>query len=469
MSWNALRAQNGGSDYIIVLDNGSSMTTQRFESMKLGAIKLIQQLLACNPKNRVAVVHYGTGIYNAINTEYKPRIYIEDDFSGNTFTTQLIERRLDNGDHLHEALGIIGNALDGASNPDIVSPQTTLNNDPANPLKVVVFTDAERNTGNLNFGSYLVNYDYPTPNTPEAFRNVTAFKVGRKAKFAVIHISPDTAASEAAASIASEGGSYSGPVETNIDDPDYGATTRHYYPRTGFDIYQSEENYWTNLATNICDTSGWGSVHFKYEPNACGTNLVQTITGNYSLPNGATLTHLKLIARDILTSQDYYVNFNPIVSPTDFYYALQPSDFNFPGITDAKFIFIIGLQYDYQGGTYDVMNWNGYPYFNYDLLLTSLPNCGMRQAGPSSPVVNENSIQITPNPTSGAIKVILDRKKIEAGQIQIIDLSGKTIYDKTFRGQNTIDIDIHSQKEGVYIIKIISNKNEIFTEKVIKK
>ncbi|PZU15425.1 MAG: hypothetical protein DI622_12625, partial [Chryseobacterium sp.] len=128
MSWNALRAQNGGSDYIIVLDNGSSMTTQRFESMKLGAIKLIQQLLACNPKNRVAVVHYGTGIYNAINTEYKPRIYIEDDFSGNTFTTQLIERRLDNGDHLHEALGIIGNALDGASNPDIVSPQTTLNN-----------------------------------------------------------------------------------------------------------------------------------------------------------------------------------------------------------------------------------------------------------------------------------------------------------------------------------------------------
>ncbi|WEK68461.1 MAG: T9SS type A sorting domain-containing protein [Candidatus Chryseobacterium colombiense] len=470
MSLNALRAQNGGSDYIIVLDNGSSMSTQRFTSMKLGATKLIQQLLSCNPLNRVAVVHYGTGIYNASNTSYSPKIYIESDFSNNTFTTLQIERRLDNGDHFHEALAIIGNALDGVSNTEIVSPQTTLNNDPSNPLKVVLFADAERNTGNLSFGSYLVNYDYPTPNMPEAFKYVTDFKINRNAKFAVIHISPDTPATEAAASISSQGGSYSGTVETNIDDPDYGSPTRLYFPRTSFDMSSSEVDYWARLATQICDTSGWGGVNFKYEPNGCGTDLVQTISGSYSLPAGATFSQFKLVARDIVTGQDYGVNFNPtMTSPTDFYYALQPSDFSFPGITDAKFVFILGFQYNYQGGTYDVASWNGYPYFDYDLLLTTLPNCGMRQATPSALAINENSIQITPNPTSGAIKVILDQKKIESGKVQIIDLSGKTVYSKEFRAQNTVDIDIHSQKEGVYIIKIVSDKNEVFVEKVIKK
>lgn len=470
IAWNSLNAQAGGSDYIIVLDNGSSMTSQRFASMKLGATKLIQKLLSCNPHNRVAVVHYGTGIYNTTNTTYNPKIYIEYDFSGSTFMTQLIERRLDNGDHFHEALGIIGDALDGNSNADIVSPQTTLNNNPSTPLKIVVFTDSERNTGNLNFGSYLVNYNYPTLNTPEAFRNVTDFKISRKAKFAVIHVSPDIKATEAAASIASEGGTYSGAVETNIDDPDYGAPTRHYYPRASFDMSISDVDYWANLGAQICDTSGWGGVNFKYEPNGCGTALVQTILGNYSLPAGATLSVFKLVARDIVTGQDYGVNFNPIfTSPTEFYYALQPSDFNFPGITDAKFVFILGFQYTYQGGTYDVMNWNGYPYFDYDLLLTSLPNCGMKKTEPSSLALNENLIQVTPNPTSGSAKVILDQKKIEAGKIQIIDLNGNIIYSKTFRGQNILDIDMHSQKEGIYIVRILSDKNEIYSEKIIKK
>jgi len=469
-SWNSLSAQAGGSDYIIVLDNGSSMTSQGFESMKLGATKLIQKLLSCNPQNRIAVVHYGTGIYNSANTVYTPKIYIEYDFSHGSFMTQLIQRRLDNGDHFHEALGLIGNALDGNFNAEIVSPQTTLNQNPSNPLKVVLFTDAERNTGGLDFGSYLVNYDYPTPNTPETFKNIVDFKISRGAQFAIIHVSADTQASEAAACIASKGGSYSGSVEANIADPDSGATTRLYYPRTVFAIYQSEEDYWTHLGADICDSSGWGEINFKYEPNGCGTSQVQTIEGNYSLPAGATFSAMKLIARDIVTGQDYGVNFNPVMtSPTDFYYTLQPSDFSFPGITDAKFVFLLGLQYNYQGGTYDVMCWNGHPYFDYDLMLTSLPNCGMKQmAAPSVSAAKESSLQVTPNPNNGIFRIILDQK-VESGKIQVVDLIGNTVYGKTFKGQKKIDIDIQSQKEGIYIVKVISDKNEIYTEKLIKK
>ena len=59
MSWGSLKAQ--GLDYIFMLDNGSSITAAEYANMKRGAIKLMEELLACNNKNRVAVVQYGTG------------------------------------------------------------------------------------------------------------------------------------------------------------------------------------------------------------------------------------------------------------------------------------------------------------------------------------------------------------------------------------------------------------------------
>ncbi|SEM40303.1 Por secretion system C-terminal sorting domain-containing protein [Chryseobacterium taichungense] len=469
MSWNSLSAQTGGTDYIVVLDNGTSMTNARFTSMKLGAIKVIEQLLACNPLNRIAVVHYGAGIYNTTNSFYTPRIYIEYDFTNGTFMTQAIQRRLDNGDHFNEALGLIGNALDGVSNANIVSPQTTLNRDPANPMRVIVFTDAERNTGGIDDGSYLVNYDFPALNTPDAFKNVLDFKIARQAKFTMVHLTPDALATAAAASIASEGGSYNGPVETNVDDPDYGVPYRSYYQRSYFDISPAEADYWSHLAFEICNNSGWGNINFKYEPNGCGISQAQTISGSYILPAGATFSAFKLVARDVVTGQDYSVNFAPVMtSSTSFYYSLQPSDFTFPAGTVGKFVFLLSMQYEYQGAPYDVISWNGHPYFDYDLYLTTAPNCGVTRMSPSSIVLKENGLKISPNPTNGAFKVILD-KKIESGNLQIMDLNGNIVYSKPFKGQNIIDIDIHSQKEGIYIVKVISLKNEIYTEKIIKK
>lgn len=469
MSLSSLSAQAGGTDYIVVLDNGTSMTNTRFASMKLGASKVIEQLLACNPLNRIAVVHYGAGIYNTVNSFYAPRIYIEYDFTNNSFMAQTIQRRLDNGDHFNEALGLIGNALDGVSNTNIVSPQTTLNRDPANPMRVIVFTDADRNTGGIDDGSYLVNYDFPTLNTPEAFKNVLEFKIARQAKFTMVHLTPDALATAAAASIASEGGSYNGPVETNVDDPDYGVPYRSYYQRTDFGMSSYEADYWAHLASEICDNSGWANIDFKYEPNGCGTSTVQIINGNYTLPAGATFSQFKLVARDIVTGQDYSVNFAPVMtSSTSFNYPLQPSDFTFPLGTVGKFVFLLSMQYEYQGGTYDVISWNGYPYFDYDLYLTTAPNCGVTKISPSPIGVKENGLKVTPNPTNGAFKVILN-KEFENGSMQIVDLTGNVVYDQVFRNSKELHADISSQKQGVYLIKIISDNNKIITEKIIKK
>ncbi|WP_333597390.1 T9SS type A sorting domain-containing protein [Chryseobacterium flavum] len=457
------KAQSGGTDYIVILDNGPSMDNQRFSDMKLGATKLIEQLLSCNPGNRVAVVHYGAGKYGDTSPSYKPTLYIESDFTNNTFVGQLIDRRLDFGDHFHEALGLIGTALDGGNSPDIISSQTTLNRSPSAPLVVVVFSDAERNAGVFGSESYLVNYDYPSLNTPEAFKNVTSFKVDRQAKFAFIHLSTNSQAIEAAACIASVGGNYSGSMESNTDDPDYGILPRLYYGRTSsFGMSSYEVDYWSDLAGNICNATGWGSLSFLYEPSGCGTNGVQTINGQFALPAGAVLNGFKLVMRDNATAADYTVNFNPtIYGANQFTYQLQPSDFSLPSGTTGKFKFILTIQYSVAGGTYEVISWNGYPFFDYDINM----DCTTKMA-PKDQLKN-SILTISPNPSDGPFKVTLD-KEILSGKLEVLDVNNNRIFTRPVKGK-VFEMDLKTQRQGIYIIKVTTDKNEVFSGKLIKK
>lgn len=66
-----------GSDFIITIDNSGSIQQQDFDDISENAKKLIDQILNCNPENRVAVVHYGTGLLNSAYTgNESPKIYI---------------------------------------------------------------------------------------------------------------------------------------------------------------------------------------------------------------------------------------------------------------------------------------------------------------------------------------------------------------------------------------------------------
>jgi hypothetical protein len=84
-------------------------------------MKLMEQVLKCNRDNRVAVVHYGTDYMDM--SPSLPRIYIESNFTNDLATAQTFSRRLKNGDHFHNAVNLIGSALDHYPDPDIVSPQ----------------------------------------------------------------------------------------------------------------------------------------------------------------------------------------------------------------------------------------------------------------------------------------------------------------------------------------------------------
>lgn len=467
MSFGTLRAQAGGGDYVIVLDNGFSINDQTFSEMKLGASKLIEQLLSCNPKNRVAVVHYGAGKYNSQNTSFAPRIYIENDFTNDHSVAQNIARRLYFGDHFHEALGLIGSAMNGIPNANIISPQITLSLNPSNPLYIVTFTDANRNVGAVINGSYLVNYDNPALNTNDAFKNVIDFKVNKGAKFAFVHLTTVSnaatqAAQRAAAAIASSGGTYSGLIENYPSDPDAGILPRLYYNRTnGFGLYGEESQYWAELASNICNSTGWGSVKFQYEPGMCRNNA-QYIDGDYILPAGATFDALKLSITDIDTGASYPVDFNPTWIGTHFNYGLQISDFNSVPFGVANYKFKLILSYTYQGSTYETYSWNNYPWLDVDMNM----DCPWRMAPQS--LEKKVGFKLTPNPTTGAFKVVLD-KDVTTGLLTVTDVSGNTVYKKSFKDQKEIDVDIHSQNQGVYIVGVTSDKNETYSQKLIKK
>ncbi|SFN27518.1 Por secretion system C-terminal sorting domain-containing protein [Chryseobacterium oleae] len=461
MSWSGLKAQ--GLDYIIMLDNGSSITADEYANMRRGAIKLMEELLACNNKSRVAVVQYGTGKYGDTSGTYKPMIYIESDFTSDQFVAQNFERRLDFGDLFNESLGMIGDALDGNPNANIVSPQTTLGL--VSDLRVVVFTDAMRNLGNALTGTYLVNSGSPGYGTTAAFLNELKFKYNRGARFTMIHTSPVMSAIRAGAAIASYGaGSYSGPVEPVQGDPNINVTPRLYFNRpNGFQVFPGEMEYWRDLAQNICETNGMGTVDFRYEPGEC-IGYTQGVGGYHHLPAGATLLNLKLELVGLQSGTVFPVPYNPSFGPGNYfvYYPL-PSDFDAAVNGGATGIqkFKLTMEYSYNGQTEVAYAWNNYPFFDYDINM----DCPvLKTAKPSE----EKMFKLTPNPTDGLFKVILN-KEVKSGKLEIRDLTGNAVYNKILRNEKEIDIDISSRKEGVYIVNAINDKNEIYSEKIIKK
>lgn len=489
MSLNFSKAQTpgAGTDFIICIDNSASIGSQAYEEMRISAKKLIEKILACNPKNRVSVVHYGTALLGSSPSH--PIIYIESDFTNNIVTAQSFVRRLDVGDHFHEALGLVGNALDGTPNPDIVSPQTTLHRDPSNSFVFILFTDAGRAGGDLVSGSYLVNYYDTTYADPAAFKNVTVFKRDRKTKFAVVHVSYDSYSTQAAASIASAGGSYFGTVENNTDDPDFGISPRLYFGKPSFLLTPDEI---TEITKGVCENSGGGNIEMYYEPNDCGGfNTVQSVFGTYDLPAGATFIGLNLSIVSLTTGDEYPVSYNPTLTPPNgFWQWMTAADFSSvpPSALTGQFKFLLTLAYEVGGQTYYTSSWNTYPFFSYDInfdCMKGVPSTPLlkqknnnndfkldRNADPNhykkNLVTVEQKLQLTPNPTNGMFKVVLN-KGIETGKLQVLDLNGNTVYNTSFNNEKEVNVDLHSQKEGIYLVKIVSDKNITYTEKIIKR
>ncbi|WP_419763211.1 T9SS type A sorting domain-containing protein, partial [Chryseobacterium arthrosphaerae] len=52
---------------------------------------------------------------------------------------------------------------------------------------------------------------------------------------------------------------------------------------------------------------------------------------------------------------------------------------------------------------------------------------------------------------------------------EVRDLTGNLVYHKQLRNEKQVEVNLSSRKEGVYIVNVITDKNETFSEKIIKK
>ena len=285
-----------GVDVIFWMDNSGSIDATEWTNMTASTKSIIDQVLGCNPLNRVAVVHYAGDYYSS----QAPRLYIESDFTSNATTAKNFVRRggqstqggthystMGASDYASESLELIGKALDGtaAADANLISTQKKLTKTANNKLVIFYFTDAVRNNG----GSWMVSQT----NTANPFVVYNQFKTDRGATFVVLKApsnstSLDADAQETAAAIASVGGTYNGTLKNNPGDPQgSGVKPRKAIITPTFSIPSGDI---TTLATNICKSCAPVVNLSAVTPpsqtvvlNSTAQNLVSTATGQGTL------------------------------------------------------------------------------------------------------------------------------------------------------------------------------------------
>jgi len=109
---------------------------------------------------------------------------------------------------------------------------------------------------------------------------------------------------------------------------------------------------------------------------------------------------------------------------------------------------------------------------NYAVEITTVDNCTATSScyTVSGLSLNENGItnnvKLYPNPTNGNFVISLSEINTKS-TIQIIDLTGKLVFENTFSNQSQINLDLQAPK-GVYFVKVLSNSEQTVL-KLIKK
>lgn len=413
----SLKSFSQGSDVIIWIDNSESIDNQEYVDMKVSIEKIIQNILSCNPQNRVAVIQYSTG-------GYLKRIYIESNFTNDLNIANSFVRRTNvlggTGDDAHQSLSLIGNALDAIPNANIFGNQSLIQT-PGNSLVLYLFTDASRSQSSND--SYLVNSFPASIGADIAFQNYTSFKINRNAKFVVTHVPPNNISRSAGAAIASVGGNYTGAVETYAADPDgSGVTPRFYLPKTNFVLTNAEISM---ISENICSVTEPTCVAVK--------NLVS--------PSDDVLVSLQSNhqASSLITASNKVNN-------------------------GAVAIYHAGDQVVLTNGFYSA---NGSRFRGY------IEGCTGNYAGKNSKedsggleVDRKNSLNVSPNPSSSSVNIILP---VNSRELIVSSIDGREMFrSKITNADDAFLLDVTSFKVGIYILMIQTENGEIYTEKIIR-
>jgi hypothetical protein len=413
----AFKGYSQGSDVIFWLDNSGSVSNSEYAEMSTSVKAVMQKVIDCNPNNRISIVQYG-----ATGAAATSKIWIESPFT-NTIPVFTRRNAVGGGSFAHEALDLIGNALDGIANPNIISPITTLNRTPGNSLVIYLFTDTYRSLAS----SYIVNAYSSSIGTNAAFQNYTTFKTVRGAKFVVTIIPPDASATAAAAAVASAGGTYTGSVESYPADPNgAGTTPRFLLNKTNFIMTPAEINTTTeqicsvaevNCVTNLTLTPQFNNVGIGAQHNRQASNSIRA--SNRILGNGSD------------GGIGIYHAGNTIVLRSGFH-SMRGSRFR---------AYIQNCPSDFVG----------------------------REASPEPVKDNgkEEKISLFPNPSSTSVTIMLNSSLIQ--HISIVSMDGRIMLDKKIKEAEKHEVAVNDYKEGVYLVTVTTVDGKIFKSKLVKK
>jgi hypothetical protein len=413
------RMHGQGSDVIFWMDDSGSISNAEFLQMRASIQTLIENVLDCNSNNRVAVVHYGA----AGNTGATSRIYIESDFTNNaTVATNILDRTAAVGgnDFAHEALSLIGNALDGVGNVNIVSPQQTLSHISSNSLVIYLFTDAVRSSP----GSFLVNSLSSATGSNAAFTNYTVFKNQRNATFIVTLVgAQNSTAAQASAAIASAGGAYTNMIESYLDDPDGpGTLPRFLLVKGDFNVTALEAEIITD---DICSVT----------PPDCVDNLILVSPVN----NVASGIHDNREAAISITASNQIAGAGVGIYHADDTVVLTDG---FHSANSSRFrAYIEGCSGEFEG----------------------------RPGSNSTKIeVAEDAVifKLSPNPATDIVTLSLAEA---ITNVTITSLDGKVMFSRDLSGKDTAyDVDIRSYGKGIYAVNVTTAGGNVLTQKLIK-
>lgn len=102
---------------------------------------------------------------------------------------------------------------------------------------------------------------------------------------------------------------------------------------------------------------------------------------------------------------------------------------------------------------------------NFFTLMVYVKTCtGIKEVG-----LQDNDINIYPNPGNGVFNLAIANEKLEIKSLEVYNIIGEKIYSSSFSIHNsTFKIDIGTQPAGVYTLRLKTTDSSIITKRLIK-
>jgi hypothetical protein len=101
-------------------------------------------------------------------------------------------------------------------------------------------------------------------------------------------------------------------------------------------------------------------------------------------------------------------------------------------------------------------NFSKYIFSNFLHFTTDVPE-----------ITSLNNVKVFPNPVSSDVNIQIDESKISNYQVNIVNLTGQTIFSKTYSNPS-ISINTDGFTSGIYLLNVKTDDGSLYSQKLLK-